>query len=189
MNTMTIDAVSRVTVILALILMLSFVIERILELLKAGYDMADGRYNLYEFWTRKARKTQQYIEKRLRVFNYVDKAAAASLLSRFDEMMLGASASGTKPTVPVLCGDLVRVVWCRATLKFIGAGLGIWVAFAFGLDLLALSRVPPNAQTIVPGFFGTLATGIAIGLGSGIVHKLITTVERRQRRNAEGAGA
>ena len=184
----TIDAVSKVTVVLALILALSFVIERVLEILKAAYDMADGRYNWNKFWTRRARGTQAYIERRLRVFNYVDKAAAAALLARFDQMMLGTTAA-EKPVVPVLCGDLVRAVWCRFALKFVGAALGIWLAFAFGLDLLAISQTKPNATQFNITVLGQVVTGIAIGLGSGIVHKLITTVERKQQRNAEAANA
>src|SRR5688572_14892918 len=105
--TTTIDALSKVTVLLALILALSFVIERVLEILKAAYDIVDGRYDMHKFWTKRARGTQAYIERRLRVFNYVDKDAAASLLARFDEMMLGTKAA-ERPVVPILCGDLVR---------------------------------------------------------------------------------
>ena len=186
--TTTIDALSKVTVILALILALSFVIERILEILKAAYDIVDGRYDLHKFWTRRAISTQQYIERRLRVFNYVDKDAAASLLARFDEMMLGTKAA-ERPVVPILCGDLLRAVWCRAALKVVGAAIGIWLAFHFGLDLLAISRTTPTATQISTTPAGQLVTGIAIGLGSGIVHKLITTVERKQQRNAEAANA
>lgn len=182
----TIDAVSKVTVVLALILALSFVIERVLEILKALYDMVDGKYDWHRFWTRRARGTQAYIERRLRVFNYVDKSAAASLLARFDEMMLGTTAA-EKPVVPVLCGDLVRAVWCKAAFKVVGAGIGIWLAFAFGLDLLAISQTKPDATQFNLTVLGQLVTGIAIGLGSGIVHKLITTVERKQQRNAEAA--
>lgn len=184
----TFDAITKVTVLLAMTLALAFVIERMLELLKSVYDMFDGRYNWHTFWTRRARRTQVYIERRLRLFNYVDKTAAAAILARFDEMMLGTKA-GEKPVVPVLSGDLVRIVWCRVALKIIGAGIGIWFAFAFGLDLLALSRVKPDATTFELTVVGRIATGIAIGLGSGIVHKVITKVERKQQRNAELANA
>src|SRR6266513_4228508 len=114
----TIDVVSKVTVILALILALSFVIERFLELLKSAYDIADGHYNWAKFWTARARKTRDYIERRLRVFNYVDKTAAAALLARFNEMLL-VKGDTENPAVPVLCGDLVRAVWCRITLKVV----------------------------------------------------------------------
>jgi hypothetical protein len=87
-----------------------------------------------------------------------------------------------------LCGDLVRAVYTKTALKIIGSAIGIWFAFRFGLDLLALSRVKPN-QVADLTVIGRIATGIAIGLGSGIVHKMITTVERKQRENAEAANA
>ena len=184
----TIQALTRVTVLLALILAFSFVIERILELLKAAFDLADGRLNLHERWTKRARRTQKYMESRLRILQYVDERAAAAILSRFSEMLLGPK-DGHTGIVPVLCGDLVRVVWVRAALKTIGCAIGIWFAFSFNLDLLALTGVAPDGAVPAPSVTGRILTGIAIGLGSGIVHKLITAVERKQRRNAEVANA
>jgi hypothetical protein len=184
----TYDAVTAITVQLALVLALSFVIERILEMVKATYDVADGRYNWYKFWTQQTYRTQAFIEQRLRLFNYVDRNAAAALLARFDGMLLGRSAAA-KPVVPVLCGDLVRAAWCRVVLKIMGAAIGIAFAFAFRLDLVALIKVTPGAALPPVGILGMTITGITIGLGSGIVHKVISTVERKQERNAEVARA
>jgi len=184
----TYDALSAITVQFAMVLAFSFVIERILEITKAAYDLADGKYNWYAWWTSRTLRTRDYIERRLRVFEYVDKASAAALLARFDAMMLGTSSSD-RPVVPVLSGDLVRAVWCRATLKVLGALIGIGIAFGLGLDLVALVNVKPGDPVPPPTWFGQVVTGIAVGLGSGIVHKLITSIERKQKRNAEVAGA
>jgi hypothetical protein len=187
----SIDAVTRVTVLFALVLSLSFVIERVLELLKAAFDMLDGRLDLHKkFWTNRTIRIQQYIEHRLRLFNYVDPQAAAGVLRRFDEMLLGVpEEEGKNTTVPILCGDMVRGVYVRATLKALGCAMGIAFAFGFGLDLLAISRMPapgPGAATSMPpaSVFGMLLTGVVVGLGSGIVHKVITAIERRQQRQS-----
>lgn len=184
----TYDAINAVTVQFALVLALSFVIERILEIGKAVYDIADGRFNWYRDWTALTYRTRSFIERRLRVFNHVDKAAAAAVLSRFDAMLLGRTAA-EKPVVPVLCGDLVRAIWCRATLKYLGATIGIGLAFTFHLDLVALIEHSPGDPLPPVTFVGQLATGLSIGLGSGIVHKLITSIERKQRRNEEATNA
>jgi hypothetical protein len=187
--TQTFEAVSKITVLMALVLALSFVVERILEILKAAYDVADGRYNWHVFWTRRTYSAQRYIEQRLRVFNYVDKPAAAALLARFDSMMLGTTVAQT-PVVPVLCGDLVRAIWCRVALKILGIAIGVAFAFSFRLDLVYLINLTPDAtEPLRIGTLGMVATGVAIGLGSGIVHKAITAIERRQQRNAEAADA
>jgi hypothetical protein len=186
----SIDAVTRVTVVFALVLSLSFVIERVLELLKAAFDMLDGRLDLHKrFWTNRTIRIQQYIEHRLRLFNYVDPQAAAGVLRRFDEMLLGVpEEEGKNTTVPILCGDMVRGVYVRATLKALGCAMGIAFAFGFSLDLLAISRMPaPGPVTPLPSTpspFGMLLTGIVVGLGSGVVHKVITTIERRQQRGS-----
>lgn len=184
----TVEALSRITLIFTLVLALSFVVERILELVKAAFDMLDSRFDLYKFWTRRAHRTRNYIERRLRVFQYVDETAAAGLLSRFSQQVLG-PRDGHHGAVPVLSGDLVRVVWVRVGLKLLGCAIGIGFAFSFSLDLLALSKVAPTAAVPPATLVGQLLTGIAVGLGSGIVHKVIVTVERRQRRNSEVASA
>ena len=183
----TFNAITQVTLIFALVLALSFVIERILEFLKAAFDMFDSRFDFHEFWTRRTYRTKAYVERQLRIFEYVEPKAAAAFLRRFDQMLLG-PGSQHSGTVPVLCGDLVRAAWIRAGLKAVGIGLGIILAFAFGLDLLAISRMqPPDPATGIARIpaaepLGQLATGIITGLGSGVVHKIISALERRQRK-------
>jgi hypothetical protein len=189
----TTDVVSLFTIIFALTLALSFVIERILEVSKAAFDMYDSRGNRYEGWTRRAERIQQYIERRLRVFEYVDESAAAAFLQRFQQM-LAPNTDEHPGTVPVLSGDLVRFAYVRASLKIVGCVIGIILAFVFRLDLLAISHMaPPDKATGVvasiphPSIVGRILTGVAVGLGSGIVHKLITQLEKRQ--NAADAEA
>src|SRR5688572_16911678 len=170
--TLTMDAVTRVTVVFALALALSFVVERILEILKAAFDMYDSRKDLWKFWTRRADKLKVYIERHLRLFEYVDRGVAAATLRRFDVMLLGAR-EGHSGTIPILCGDLVRVASIRFWLKFVGIVIGIALALLFRIDLLAIGRAAPGATVAdtLPSPEGMILTGSVIGLGTGVVHK------------------
>jgi hypothetical protein len=177
-------SLSTVTMLFALALALALLIERLLEVLKAGYDLIDSRYNFYKFWTRRANKIRDYAEKKLRVFDHVAPEKAAPVLDRFSEMLLNGQR-GHSGAVPVLAGDLVRALWVRIFSKVIGMILGIAAAAAIKIDLVALWQLkdPGPAEP----FSHYLLTGIAIGLGSGPVHKLITTIEkRRKKRGLEG---
>lgn len=188
------EVVSRVTMILALTLASALLIERLLEIVKAGVDLLDSRYDWHRFWTRRAERTQRFIERRLRVFMYVDPGQAAAFLGRFNEMLLG-PADGYTGTVPMLSGDLVRAVWVRIGAKLVGIAAGIGLAFWFDIDLFYLSRGCPP-QPPLAGDAGCAHTawqfilsGMAIGLGSGPVHKLIRRLERKREQRLARVGA
>lgn len=168
-----ISAFATITVMFAFALALSFVVERIMELLKATYDMYDSRRNLHVFWTARAERTKYLLQTRLRLFEHTNPAGVARLLSKFNQMLLGPD-HGYTGTIPVISGDMVRVVWVRVVAKLVAMSIGISMAFAFGLDLIALAN---DATTSTKGI---LLTGAAIGLGAGVVHKMITALERKR---------
>lgn len=171
------QAILQFTVLFTLVLALALVVERVLEVLKAAYDLMDSRFDYCRFWTHRAHRTAALLERRLRVFEYVDPGAAAGVLRRFDEMLLREQSARVR-TTPVLSGDLVRAVWVRFGSKLIGAVLGILAALLLDLDLLAVLRESPITT------LGQLLTGVAIGLGAGPVHKVITAIERQRKRRA-----
>jgi len=173
---------AQATLVFTLALALALVIERILEILKAAYDLFDSRTDLHHFWTARAEHTRDYLQRRLRIFEYVSDKAAASLLDRFGEMMLGPQ-HGYDGQVPVLAGDLVRAVWVRLASKLIGMAIGVGFAFLLHLNLLTWA----SDSTPLPGAVGIAVTGAVLGLGSGPVHKVITEIEKRRRPRAEEA--
>lgn len=170
------------TLIFTLALALSFVIERVLELLKTAYDLAESRWRWTHVWDREAERLRSFAEHRLRAFTYIDPAAAATALGRFSETLLGPDA-GHGGTVPILSGDLVRAVWVRLFAKLLAISLGILLANLFLVDLVAVLQNP--AQPMSEFAAGRVwMTGVALGLGSGPLHKLITTIERRRDKRA-----
>ena len=173
--------ISLITVLFATVLAFALLIERALEVLKSLYDVIDSKYDLNRFWTRRAYATQQYMEKRLRVFQYVDAANSAAVFNRFNEMLLG-PGDGYKGTVPTLSGDLVRAVWVRLACKIVGVAMGIYLALVFKLDMIAAAHAfdPTPMQLSTRGL---LVTGVAMGLGAGPVHKLIRVLEKKRAAN------
>ncbi len=175
---------AQATVFFTLVLALALVIERILEILKAAYDLVDSRWDFYRFWTARAERTRAYVQRRLRIFEYVGEQPAAALLSRFSEMMLGPQ-HGYDGAVPVLAGDLVRAVWVRLAAKLLGMLIGVGFAFLLHLNLLIWA----SDSSPLPGPAGVALTGALLGLGSGPVHKVITEIEKRRQKRTGVAHA
>lgn len=170
--------VSALTSLFFLGLALALVIERILELIKTGIDVVDGRRNWCRFWDGRALATRDYLERRLRIFEYVDKKEAAGLLRRFNDRLMSTQSADTG-AVPVICGDLIRTLWVRIGTKAVGIVIGIIFAYAFKLDFLSVLQHPTDLQ---PHFEGrqAWATGVILGLGAGPVHKIITKLEEKR---------
>jgi hypothetical protein len=179
--------ISRLTALFVLGLCLALVIERILELMKTGIDVIDGRRNWCRFWDKRAEATRHYLERRLRIFEYVDKKEAAGLLRRFSDRLLNTQSAETG-AVPVICGDLIRTLWVRIGTKVVGMALGIVFAYAFRLDFLSVWKHPESA-TLAFDPNTAWATGVLLGLGAGPVHKVITKLEvKREERLAAAKG-
>ena len=179
-----INAFTTFTVALAFALGLSLVVERILEIIKSVYDMIDSRLDLHRFWTRWAEDTRRVLQSRLRIFEYANPKAVARILDKANEIMLGPD-HGYHGTIPVISGDLMRAVGVRIVMKTLGVVIGLIFALHYHLDIKALVMREPVEQAWV------VLTGVAIGLGSSVVHKLIVALEKqrasRQRREAAHA--
>ncbi|HET9441541.1 MAG TPA: hypothetical protein VFO52_15300 [Longimicrobiales bacterium] len=168
-----INAFTTFTLALAFALGLSLVVERILEMLKSLYDMLDSRLDLHRFWTHRAEDTKRVLQNKLRIFEYANPKAVARLLSKSNEVMLGPD-HGYTGTIPIISGDLVRAVGIRIVMKTLGIAIGLTFAIVYGLDIRAL--VLREAAT--PAWI--VLTGIAIGLGSSVVHKMICALEKQR---------
>ena len=173
------EQLTLITVLFAAILAFTLLIERAIEVLKAVFDLVDSYFDFADYWTRKTRQTQRYMQRQLRVFEYVDARRASAIFNRFHDLLLGPSA-GYHGTVPMLCGDLMRAVYVKIGCKIVGLTLGIGIAFSLDFDLLAAAARGQDLGSIVPSTKGMLLTGIAMGLGSGPMHKLIRVVEKKR---------
>lgn len=183
------EGLANATVFFALVLALALLIERLLEVLKAGYDLADSRLDWYHFWTRRAERLREKLERKLKTLRFVKPEQVAALLARFDDRFADGPPQAGR--VPVIAGDLVRAVGVKIAVKVVGVAVGIGLAFWLELNLVtywtaAGAPTVPAAPASGAEWLQLTFTGVAIGLGSGPVHKLIRLIESRQRRKAEG---
>jgi hypothetical protein len=179
------EVLSQTTVLFTLVLASSLLIERFMEFIKHLYDMLDSRLNWHRFWTNKTYRLKDRLENRLNIFEHVKPEAAASVLKRFEGMIMNDQGL-YRGKVPVLSGDLVRASTLKVIFKIMAFGLGIALAFSFNLDLLKIVqedilKKPEyyiNSETI-----RKILTGITIGLGSEPVHKIIRKIEEKRNKN------
>lgn len=167
---------TNIALVCALALALSLVVERVLELLKALYDLIDCRLGLHAYWTRRTIALRNYLQHRLRALEYVGPDVATGFLQKVNDVLLGPT-HGYTGTIPTISGNLVRASAARIGAKTVGAFIGVVIAFALNLDLMALFEPPKD---LLRHWLGLTATGLAIGLGAGPTHKLITSLERRR---------
>jgi hypothetical protein len=186
------EVVLLVTVLFTQALALAFLVERFLEILKAIYDLIDSRFDLYKFWTRRAEKIRDGLEKKMQVYEYLKSKEGARLLNRFQEMLLK-EPNGYFGTIPMLSGDLVRMAYVKVALKLTGILAGIGLAFWMNIDLIAVWKSQAGNLAIwdmvvlSPALRITIS-GAIIGMGSDTVHKLITMMEKKKKRIQQEGG-
>jgi len=177
------DMFSKPVLLMALAIFLAVGTERLVELIRALVDHLEARGNPGARWQTRAEALRDRIEARLNNAG----AGSYSIL----KMALGIVCRDLSPAAPETGGliavyaDRVRATTVRVSAKLVGILLGVGLASIFGLDMFALVRaeLPETGKSMVefPGWLGTIATGIAMGLGAGPVHKLITALERARR--------
>ena len=110
-------------------------------------------------------------------------AGDASLVYPLYELLLN-NQGGYSGTALVLSGDLVRAAGVRLACKVVGMVVGVGVAVWLDIDFVRLwtppAPIPHAPWEWAKGLPTLVASGVAIGLGAGPVHKIITAIERRQ---------
>jgi hypothetical protein len=184
------DILLNQTVVFAFILALALLIERLLEVLKSIYDYIDCRMGMDEYWTKKAGELQKKIEANLKALEKGNQDRIKTLIRQYADKLVGGGENG----VITISGDLLRATSVRFVAKLIAIALGITLALCFNLDLVSMWQAAAKSDGITSGLklhetSKEILTGVALGLGSGPLHKIITTIERqRKKREAKKAG-
>jgi len=185
------DILLNQTVIFAFILALALLIERLLEVLKSVYDFIDLRMGMDAYWTRKALALQNKLESSIKALEKANHERIAGLIRESADKLIGGGDNG----VITISGDLMRATTVRLVAKLLAITLGVGLALCFKLDLVSIWQSGVSPQSPISGLtLGPLArevlTGVALGLGSGPLHKIITTIEKQQKKNqAKKSGA
>ncbi|MDH4275261.1 MAG: hypothetical protein OEW08_09510 [Gammaproteobacteria bacterium] len=173
-----------ITVFFTLLLALTLLIERILEVTKVIYDFIDGRFNFYKYWTTRTQAFKHQLIQRVEAFRHTDSAILHAIVKRFDELIL--NNQGTYGgSVIVISADAVRTGAVRLMFKIFGVLLGILIAYCLHIDFVDLYNETPLDAASWQHQVHLLLSGIGLGLGSGPMHKIITTLERKQKDRAE----
>lgn len=182
------EALSETTILFTISLTLAMIVERILEIIKCTLDLFDSRFDWHRFWTYRANVLQGKLERRFKIFEYAEPKFINNIISAGHSILLGPD-NGYNGTVPTISGDLVRGLWYKIILKSLGIIIGIILAMQFSIDLVSLwqnnetlidlpkGQILQAKDLISPSVWGMMLTGAAIGLGSGPIHKIITSME------------
>lgn len=166
--------------LMALAIVLSLGIERLLEIIRAVEDYREARNGAVNKWQRIAEKLRDRIEVRLEIA----KGAGQSTFQRVLTLAcryLSPAPAGTAGLIAIST-DQIRTLSIQLLCKLYGVLLGIGLAFVFKLDLFALVNASIHQtdgyQIILPSWLGIILSGIALGFGASPVHKLIVALER-----------
>jgi hypothetical protein len=177
------EGLENATILFAIALAFALLIERLLEIIKSILDLLDSHYDWHRHWTSQAQKLGAKFEQQLSVSSG-NPPFFRKLLVRMSGMLLNSKAALSAGT-PVISGDAVRAFYLKMHLKLAGSILGILIAFFLGLDILSNWNNLTNGGSYVTTWYGLTITGIALGLGSAPVHKIITGLERLQKSRQE----
>lgn len=164
-------------ILLAGMLFLSLVIERLLEIIKCYYSYLEGKHNWYAWWNRGAEKIQrrlEALEKNPKLYN------SSSRLS-FERVKLEGIGYLKGAAISV---EALRSYTIKYFMKCVGVLLGIGIALAADINIFSLIDSLINGHQVASGKYPLLekiASGVAMGLGSGPLHKIIAALERAKK--------
>lgn len=168
---------------MALAIVLSLGIERLLELLRAIEDYREARSGTVNRWQRMAEKLRDRIEVRLELAKGGGQTTFQRVLTLAARYFSPAPA-GSDGLIAI-ASDQIRTLTIQLLCKLYAVLLGIALAYAFRLDLFALVNATihhsDGYRIDLPVWLGTLLSGIAVGFGAGPLHKLISALERARR--------
>jgi len=186
------DSFDSALIMLCSALFFSLLLERLLEILKALYDFFEVRLGYQSYWNRTAQRLSEQLDglrQAGRVQAEVSKAVNDYLRTDYPGL----------EGVEALSAATLRSLTIKAVSKILAIIIGILLALLLGINLFALIE-QLNSQIggavydgyfssrYIPGWLGECLTGIAIGLGSGPLHKIIEALEKsRKNRTDKGA--
>ncbi len=173
--------------LLSLALILALVIERILEIIKSIYDYVDARTNISSGWTKRAEIIRDKIESQLDSIPRNDQYhfdLVIALVSRFL-----CDTDSNQAICMTVSADKIRTMITKFRFKILAIILGMLCAWLFNIDVLELTRLamqkPDEVIQYTPSWYGITIAGIAMGLGSGPMHKLINALEKARELRKE----
>lgn len=165
-------------VLLAGALFVSLIIERMLEILKSIYDVLEAHFGWYTFWNQRAIRLRHQLD------DLISSKSMQSVqhLLGFDRLQSNDSNYQDAYSIAVAS---VRIYSIKFATKILGCALGMIIAISAHIDIFILvdNLIHVGEHSIkLPPLLTELLTGIAMGLGSGPLHKLIAALESAKNK-------
>lgn len=176
-------------------LFFSLLVERLLEILKALFDFYEVRAGRQKYWNRAAQRLSHQLDdlrQAGRVQAEISKAVNDYLRTDYPGLE-GAEA---------LSAEALRALTIKTVSKILAIIIGLTLALLLDINLFALIEQlnyqvailngdDPDSYNryfssrYIPAVLGETLTGIAIGLGSGPLHKIIEALEKSRKNRTD----
>lgn len=189
-NQTTSEVILHVTYLYLLILVLALLVERIMEVLMACYDMLEYKCGWYRWWQKRAERLRLRLARRAGGAASSLAADTPALLYLIRDVLLGKKA-GHSGMIPIISPQLVRHAAVAVTTRVVASLLGVALCVATKIDVVRTFNIDLQIDRLakLPAAVTMLVSGIIVGLGSEPVHSLIQEVERRRKRKEAQAEA
>ena len=182
------DVLLQSTALLAFVLLLSFIVERLMEIIKALYYLLDSAFHFHSFYSNQAIKLKIKLEKILADYEFADPKLIAKALNAFKDY-ISDDEEDQNTTIPVVSGNLVRTMYVKVASKILAITFGICLASCFEVDLLELWYQSGGVwgKTIMADKYEWIRlalTGLLLGFGTTPVHKVIVAIEKKRGENS-----
>lgn len=174
-------------------LVLALFVERLLETLKALYDVWEVKSGRYKHWENLANRIADQLHSR------ISRQEENNKFENFHLKLVSQYLFSTSPDYQgslLVSADKVRTIFMKYIAKLASILLGlVLVAFTDINVFVLVQESAPKSETLpslfqspwLTGGLGVFITGVAIGLGAGPMHKFIVALERaRKKRKPTG---
>jgi len=181
-------------ILLAATLFISLIIERLLEVLNSLYVLIELKMGWYKYWNSKAERLRQQLQEYRpgREADNTDPDSNQSTRARIIGPLLSRLKveQGPYANVDSISAKKVRTYSIKFASKMIGVILGIGIALIADIDIFRLidqmlHPMQADSPEKLDAWGVTLqqvVTGIAMGLGSGPLHKIIRALEKAKKK-------
>lgn len=176
------EALELPTVFFAMVLALALLTERFIEIIKVLFDWLDYLFEFDDFWSKKAQQLHIKLRDQLGFFGRLKPKLQQKIIKRYQDRTLNYAGTYDGKTI-IISGDMIRTVFTRVVAKILGLIFGVLLAWLFQIDLIAYAKTSGEVAKAVDYHFNLhiFVSGLAIGLGAGPVHKIITTIEKARK--------
>jgi len=179
------EAILQVTYLYMLTLLLSLTVERLMEILNAGWNFVELRCEMHKFWTRRAIALQKTFQRKAtsRLWNRMFDLSGLAFQIRRKLLDKKLAYSGK---ILIISGDLVRHASLVVANRVVSSAMGILFCATTDINLLRVVKTDLQLEYAIldriPVWLAIALSGILVGAGAEPVHHVIKFIEKRRKQ-------